>query len=156
MFKRLTLALASLAVLTVAEEVFDINEASQAVEATSDSTDRPIDLSSIAEANMSQLEQSGLPMRVGDSKTFTVRGNPTTGYTWNIDQDATADGVISIEKDYKVDEADPSWTGVTGTYYFKVTANTVGEASLAIWHGRTWESRQNSLQAFNIPIHVNN
>ena len=151
-------ALASIAAVSYADQLASdsmviIGETATAVEAETDST-LTIDLSRLDEANMSQLSQTGVPMQVGDSLTFSVRGNPTTGYTWNV-RDEAANGVFSVEKTYKVDEADPSYTGVPGTYYFTLTAgNAAGSGDFSIWHGRTWESEQNSLQSFTIPIHI--
>ena len=158
MIRQFTIALASLAVLCAADQSFDqlaINDAASDIAAETDTTPI-IDLSELEYSNLSQLQQSGFPMKVGDSKQFSIRGNPTTGYTWNLHEDDVADGAISVEKSYRVDDAPEGWTGVPGTYYFTVTANAAGEGNLDIWHGRVWESEANSENTIKIPIHVHN
>ena len=150
-------ALASIAAMSYANQSADsmaiIGETATAVEAETDSN-LTIDLSRLDESNMSQLSQTGVPMKAGDSLTFSVRGNPTTGYTWNVREEA-ANGLFSVEESYKVDEADPSFTGVPGTYYFTLTAgNAAGSGDFSIWNGRTWEGEQNSLDSLTIPIHI--
>ena len=101
MFRQITFALASLAALAVADQTFELEETSNSVDAESDTMAVIIDLSLLEQANISQLQQSGFPLRVGDSMTFSVGGNPTTGYTWNLNEDEAANGAISIEKTYK-------------------------------------------------------
>ncbi len=64
-----------------------------------------INLSELEDSKLSELEHTGYQMKVGDSKTFSVSGNPTTGYTWNLNQDDASDSTISIKKTYKTKSA---------------------------------------------------
>ena len=42
---------------------------------------------------------NGLTMAVGASVTFSIQENPTTGYSWQLDQES-ANGVFDMTADY--------------------------------------------------------
>ena len=64
-----------------------------------------IALSNIGDAFKTQLQQDGIPLKAGESMRFTVRGNPTTGYQWMVDENAT-NGAFTIDKTYKIDDSE--------------------------------------------------
>ena len=67
------------------------------------------------------LEESGMPLPKGNQIRFKVRGNPTTGYEWVVNE-AAANGLFTVERKYVRDEAPERYVGVGGTYYFTLTA----------------------------------
>lgn len=63
-----------------------------------------------------------------DPFTFSLDGNPTTGYSWEI-VDADADK-LDVKSEYIADEAQEGQTGVGGKYQFTVTGLSQGNATL--------------------------
>ena len=62
-------------------------------------------------------------IRPGQNITVVKKGNPTTGYEWNVDfQDCLKKGFLgndTMRKNFKRDENKQGMVGVGGTYYFK-------------------------------------
>ena len=58
-----------------------------------------------------------------------MRGNPTTGYTWNVD-DAATNGAFTVATQYISDtqkhQVDIPLMGAGGTYYFTLEATRDG------------------------------
>ena len=52
---------------------------------------------------------------------FRISGNPTTGYEWKLNEDAT-NGVFSVTKTFVRDDAPADYMGVGGTYVYDVEA----------------------------------
>ena len=48
---------------------------------------------------LQSLESNGLTLEKGKTVTLKVKGNPTTGYTWNVDH-ARTNGVFSVSEQY--------------------------------------------------------
>ena len=76
-------------------------------------------------------------MKPGESFTFSVKGNPTTGYTWNV-RGSVINDVFSVQEDYS-SEGDGSTMGCGGTYKFTVTAEKAGKGCFWIFYSRVWE-----------------
>ena len=58
-----------------------------------------INLDTIGKTYKTELEQKGLLVKSGDSIFFQVRGNPTTGYEWHVDEEVT-NGAFTVKKKY--------------------------------------------------------
>ena len=68
------------------------------------------------------LETNGLTLEMGKPIKLSVIGNPTTGYTWNVNK-AKTNGLFTVKKQYKTSAMDRASDGMPligagGTYYF--------------------------------------
>lgn len=81
----------------------------------------------------------------GDYVKISVRGKPTTGYTWK----ASGDG-LTIKDTYVVDEHEEGMVGVGGTYYWYVTADKAGTYTFKAEEARSWEGE--AITGFTIPL----
>ena len=116
-----------------------------------------IDLESMNKIGLAVLTKAGVPIEVGASLRFQVRGNPTTGFEWIVNDEAAL-GLFTIENLYVPDPAPAGWTGVGGVYYFTIKAGSdVGKGSFKIEYKQPWDSENESpLQSYTIPVQVVN
>ena len=92
---------------------------------------------------------------------FSVRGNPTTGYMWEVNEEATK-GAFTVERDYIKDpigEGEESSTGVGGTFFFTLTAgDSVPDEDVffQIGYMRNWETENvdDAEWKIKLPIHL--
>ncbi len=77
-----------------------------------------------------------VPLGVGEKLMVALPGNPTTGYEWEVDEEARflarVDGVA-----YR---ASSDLVGAGGTFYFRYSAEESGEGRLAFGYRRSWEA----------------
>ena len=83
--------------------------------------------------------------KAGEYVLITVKGNPTTGYTWQ----SAGDGLTILE-DYVEDEHEEGMVGVGGTYQWYVTADKAGTYTFKADEARVWEG--NAVTSFEIPL----
>lgn len=86
----------------------------------------------------------------GQTFTIKIRGNPTTGYTWFLDNrdnlDNSAIKALNLNefgssRNYKTDEHPEGMVGVGGYYFFTFKALKKGASvDLVFIHKRPWES----------------
>lgn len=81
--------------------------------------------------------QNMINASVGESFTLTLRGNPTTGYSWDAAEVPAQ--VTLTEKHYEQDKTDPMMVGVGGTFHFRFKAVKKGEAAIRFEYRRPWE-----------------
>ena len=74
-------------------------------------------------------------LSVGESFTFNLASNPTTGYDWYI---KSADG-LTVDKEYKAKVTNPQLCGAGGTAIFTVTAEEAGEYTLVLNYERSFQ-----------------
>ena len=81
-------------------------------------------------------------MKVGDLVAISLKGNPTTGYSWRT---AKLDGK-AIEQagdpKYTTDPHPKGMVGVGGTFVFKFNAAKAGKTAVNLEYVRPWEKRQ--------------
>ena len=94
-------------------------------------------------------------VKVGDSVTISLKGNPTTGYSWRT---AKLDGQ-SIEQSgdpkYTVDTHQPGMTGVGGDRScssFK--AAKAGKTQISLEYVRPWEKNTKPVNTFAVTVEV--
>jgi len=89
-------------------------------------------------------------LKVGETVTIKLSGNPTTGYSWQL-----GDVDVTMLKQ----AGDPGYrpdtllTGSGGTYTYKFTALTAGTTTLNFDYLRTWENKP-PYKTFTITIEV--
>jgi inhibitor of cysteine peptidase len=98
---------------------------------------------------------STIEMKKGQSLVLSIGGNPTTGYTWEVESfDQTILQSVG-EPDYSTDfRLRPGMTGVGGTYKFKFTAASAGATTLKLKYWRTFEPENPPVETFEISVNV--
>ena len=91
-----------------------------------------------------------IDLTVGDTMTVRLKGNPTTGYTWQIAA-ITEKLLTYTEKRYSPSS---SRCGAGGTYTFKFRAAEKGMGELTLAHLRTWEKGKQPINTFHITVTI--
>ena len=89
----------------------------------------------------------------GGKASFSLPGNPTTGYQWYAR--LIADGVVEFDNPegvYVQDEAEEGLTGVGGVYTFTLTATVPGENIVVFEYLRSWERKIIDRRIFLITV----
>jgi predicted secreted protein len=90
-------------------------------------------------------------LTTGDTADVTLKGNPTTGYTW---QYTIADeSIIKLDGESSVTDSDLIGAGSTFTWNFK--ALKPGETKITFKYYRAWEGNENAQQTVEYIIKVN-
>ena len=98
---------------------------------------------------------SSLSMKPGETLLISIDGNPTTGYTWEVD--SVDENILQLlgEPDYSTDfRLRPGMTGVGGTYKFTFTAMSEGTTTLKLKYWRTFEPENLPVETFEVTINV--
>lgn len=99
---------------------------------------------------------NGKSLRVvtGTRVFIRLRGNPTTGYRWQI-ADKLAEVVESAgEPDYTPDPGKPAAVGVGGTFTFEFRAARPGKAAIKLAYRRPWEKGKPPAETFTLQLEV--
>jgi inhibitor of cysteine peptidase len=80
-------------------------------------------------------------LKVGETFTVALPGNPSTGFSWNGAADPEV-VVLASEPEFESDAADDNVVGAGGTVTMTYEAVEVGEAELKLEYSRAWESVQ--------------
>lgn len=103
-----------------------------------------------AEDNGSTIE-----MKQGQTLVLSIDGNPTTGYTWEVDSVDASVLQSEGEADYSTDfRLRPGMTGVGGTYKFKFTAANAGTTALKLKYWRSFEPENPPVETFEVTVDV--
>ncbi len=93
-------------------------------------------------------------VKVGDLITISLKGNPTTGYSWRT---AKLDGK-AIEQmgdpKYTINSHRSGMVGVGGTFVFKFKAAKPGKTGVNLEYVRPWEKNKKPVQTFTVTIEV--
>ena len=82
--------------------------------------------------------QNMINASVGETFTITLRGNPTTGYSWDATEIPAE--ITLTEKHYEQDKTDPMMVGVGGTFHFRFKAVKKADAAIHFEYRRPWEN----------------
>jgi inhibitor of cysteine peptidase len=90
-------------------------------------------------------------MKKGETLILSINGNPTTGYTWEVE--SVDQNVLQSagKPDYK---SDSMLVGSGGTYKFKFTAASAGVTPLKLKYWRTFEPDNPPVETFEVKIVV--
>lgn len=80
-------------------------------------------------------------LKVGETFTIKLPGNPSTGYSWNGAADPEV-VVLVGEPEFTSDAADENIVGAGGTLTMTYKAVKAGEGELKLQYSRVWESVQ--------------
>ena len=107
------------------------------------------------ELNMLQhsvLKSTGFFVEKEKSLRLAVAGNPTTGYSWEVNEEM-ANGAFTVTEDYIMNDAPPGMVGVGGMYYFTIEAGPEqAEGTISLAYGRSWESTP--VSTYEFPVHI--
>ncbi len=88
-------------------------------------------------------------LRAGEQLMVVLPGNPTTGYTWEVDEMPACLSQLS-DGEYR---ASSDLVGAAGTFFFRFSAEEQGEGQLALGYRRPWEDLP-AEEAFSITVSV--
>jgi inhibitor of cysteine peptidase len=94
---------------------------------------------------------STVEMKKGETLILSINGNPTTGYTWEVESVDQNILQSAGEPDYK---SDSMLVGSGGTYKFKFTAASAGVTPLKLKYWRTFEPDNPPVETFEVKIVV--
>ena len=74
-----------------------------------------------------------------DSVTIELKGNPSTGYTWEAV--LSSENVVTVSKDVKY-LGDEGMVGAPSMFYFTVSSVSAGNTVLTLEYKRPWEEKE--------------
>jgi inhibitor of cysteine peptidase len=109
------------------------------------SSDEPVEPQAFTAAD----NGASIELRIGESFTVVLAGNPTTGYSWVV---AEMDEAVlsSLEPAYV---SDSELMGSGGEFTFTFTAVAAGTTQVQLEYLRTWEQVE-PLETFTITVTV--
>ena len=90
-------------------------------------------------------------LSVGEISTVTLKGNPTTGYSWQYTIEDSS--IIKLDKESSVPDSAAMGAGSTFTWDFK--ALKAGETKIIFKYYRPWEGEATAEQTIEYTIKVN-
>lgn len=93
---------------------------------------------------------SQITLRVGQALTINLEGNPTTGYTWEVER--VDEAVLRQVGDIEFNPSS-SALGSPGTQTLHFEAAAAGETDLFLVYHRPWES-EDPLETFSVHVIV--
>ncbi len=116
----------------------------------------PKDAAPKKEKAVKQLTKAdnGKTVEIAVGKPFDVvlRGNPTTGFQWQVEK-IKGDAVVQKGKaEYVVDKHPDRMVGVGGTYTFHFDVKKAGKTKLRFVNIRSWEKGQKPVETFEAVI----
>ncbi len=68
--------------------------------------------------------------------TFVLDSNPTTGFSWQVEQ---SEELFEVKSEYKADEQDEPVSGAGGTETITLTPIKAGKTEVTLTYARPWE-----------------
>ncbi len=95
-------------------------------------------------------------VKVGDTITVVVPGNPTTGYEWTTDLAEDSAALLALTGDpvYEQDPGSEGLVGAGGAYTFTFTAKATGEAELGLKYWRSFEPEVDPIETFVVSVTI--
>jgi predicted secreted protein len=87
------------------------------------------------------MADENMAMNVNDTKTITLPGGGTTGYSWSFK--TVPDGIVKVSSMAKAETAGAKGPiGGTNDDVFSITALAKGRVTLTFSLGRNWEDKE--------------
>jgi inhibitor of cysteine peptidase len=96
-------------------------------------------------------DDQSIDLVVGQEILVKLEGNPTTGYTWELDKEVNSGMEQVGEPDYG---ADSNATGSGGMFKFRFKAVEAGEHTLQLKYWRTFEPDTPPIESFGLKINI--
>ncbi|AKB27956.1 hypothetical protein MSSIT_1237 [Methanosarcina siciliae T4/M] len=94
---------------------------------------------------------TNISLNNGENFTLQLRGNPTTGYSWQLN---VSEGLSILSEDYTQDPAPEEATGVPGTYTWVIQAVSEGSQQVNGEYIQPWENATGTEDNFTLTIEV--
>ena len=94
---------------------------------------------------------SDVTLRAGQTFTVSLKGNPTTGYTWEVVE--CDEQVLKLAGEDYTSSSDR--IGAGGTQTFTFTSSKPGTTTLKLVYRRPWEKDAEPLRTFIANVRVN-
>ncbi|WP_440947641.1 protease inhibitor I42 family protein [Methanosarcina sp. T3] len=94
---------------------------------------------------------TSISLNNGENFTLQLRGNPTTGYSWQLN---VSEGLSILDEDYAQDEAPEESTGVPGTYTWIIQAVAPGTQQVNGIYMQQWENTTGTEDNFTLTVEV--
>jgi len=95
-----------------------------------------------------------LTAKAGQELVVSLKGNPTTGYTWILAGIDGAAVVLDGKIEYQEDPHPEPRVGVPGMFRAKFKALQSGKATVKLAYLRPWEKNQKPAELFEITVSV--
>ncbi len=92
-----------------------------------------------------------IEMRVGELLEVTLKGNPTTGYMWDVE---SVDPNILKPADQLEFQADSKLIGSPGKLTLRFEATHAGRTPLKLIYHRPWEKNVESIDTFEVTVAI--
>lgn len=93
-----------------------------------------------------------LALSVGESKTLTLPGNPTTGYMWSV---AEATDVVRVELGLEQADTPRGMVGCPRATVVTLTAVKAGQGTVKLIYARPWEKDKAPAETRAVNVTVN-
>jgi inhibitor of cysteine peptidase len=115
----------------------------------------PLPGSGPSRLELTEADNGGTVKAIAGAKIFIrLRGNPTTGYRWQL-ADKPGDAVEQTGKvEYTPDPQKPAAVGAGGTYTVALRAVQPGAATVKLAYLRTWEKDKAPAQTMSVTVEV--
>lgn len=94
-------------------------------------------------------------LKVEDTVVIRLESNPTTGYSWILDEKTDTSIVSVVDSEYVQSGEDEELVGAGGHEIFTFKALTGGNTVIILNYERPWEEDEEPLETFEINISVN-
>ncbi len=109
------------------------------------------------EKGMTVTEKAnGTTVKVARGSTLTIqlKGNPTTGFGWSIDQNNKEELSPVGKPSYAPDRVQPGIVGSGGKFVFKFKAAKAGTSELKLVYQRAWEKDKPPAKTFTVKVEI--
>ena len=96
------------------------------------------------------LLAAGCAKKEPQTATVSLPSNPTTGYSWKVEQ---SNDLFEITSEFA--EGEGGALGAGGTDTFTMTPQASGETAVMFMYGRSWEEAPESKIVYNVKIDKN-
>ena len=96
------------------------------------------------------LLAAGCAKKEPQTATVSLPSNPTTGYSWKVEQ---SNDLFEITSEFAAGEGGA--LGAGGTDTFTLTPQASGETAVMFMYGRSWEEAPESKIVYNVKIDKN-
>jgi inhibitor of cysteine peptidase len=95
-----------------------------------------------------------ITLKVGQEAVVSLKGNPTTGYSWDLagidGQAVKLDGEVKYKEDPKLQ----GMVGVPGMFHAKFKAAKPGKATVKLQYRRPWEKDVKPVETYEVSFSV--
>lgn len=94
-------------------------------------------------------------LKVEDTVIIRLESNPTTGYSWILNENTDTSIVSMVDSEYIQSAEDEELVGAGGHEVLTFKAVSKGKTSIVLNYERPWEEAEEPLETFEINISVN-